>query len=357
MRLNWLAYNYRPFDGYGRYSGYLVRALRRAGVEVTPYFAEIAKAAAWLQDEWGIAWDRSTISCLPPYYLRELPNGAGPHWLLTMTEGSECPNGWAKAINESGVERVIVPCQQNAEAFRNGGVTCPITVILGGIDPNEFPILAGQRPQRPYTFLALADRGPRKGWSEVYAAFYRAFGGKTDGDQDVRLIVKCRPGGNGLIDMIRTATDLDPRITWMVDDFDNVADFFAMGDCFAIPSRSEGWGMPHRECAAMGIPVITQAYGGMDDGHTHEWAIVVGGHVRPIDGVKDGHIAGDWCVADVGELAKAMRACYENPASAASKGHEAAIWLREWQTWDHSAQNLIGLMQAEGLFESERMYA
>src|SRR5690606_32548803 len=109
-----------------------VRALRRAGVTVTPQFMGVADAPRWLLDEWGIAWSIPTISCLPPYYLRKLPASSGPHWLLTMTEGSECPEGWAKIINQSGIDRLIVPCQWNADAFARGGVACPITVVAGG---------------------------------------------------------------------------------------------------------------------------------------------------------------------------------------------------------------------------------
>jgi aminocarboxymuconate-semialdehyde decarboxylase len=60
-----------------------------------------------------------------------------------MTEGSELPPGWREWIEKASVERLIVPCPHNAEAFRRGGVTCPIHVIPGGTDPDEFPILHG----------------------------------------------------------------------------------------------------------------------------------------------------------------------------------------------------------------------
>lgn len=364
MRLNWLGYSYRPWDGYGRYSAYLIRALQRAGVDVTPHFAGAADAPGWMLDKWGVDRSAPVISCLPPYYLRKLSNltadaWTGPHWLVTMTEGSECPNGWAETINKANIEHVIVPCEHNAEAFRRGGVECPVTVIHGGTDPDEFPLRTEPRTlDKPYTFLALADRGKRKGWSEVYDAFYMAFGGKTTGVQDVRLIVKYRPGGNSLIDMIRTANDLDPRIVWQGDDVADIAQVYAQADCFVIPSRSEGWGMPHRECACMGIPVITQAYSGMDDGHTHEWAMVVeNGCMEPIDNSKDGHIKGEWRVVDRQELATWMEECYLHPEVMSQLGMGSAAWLRANQTWTHSAANLLALLQREGVLEPERVFA
>lgn len=432
MRLNWLAYNYRPWDGYGRYSLYMILALRDAGVEVWPEFIGCADAPAWLRSEWAVDFNAPTISCLPPYYLRKLPKGAAPHWLLTMTEGSECPDGWAKIINESGVERVIVPCEHNAEAFRRGGVQAPISVIPGGTDPDEFPLLermerigknhsfhgnterigkndsfpassdvsSGAKPLQgmPYTFLALADRGKRKGFSEAYQAFFQAFGSVDDtGPNKVRLIIKCRPGGNDLIDFIveKLPPDKrDPRIVFLRDDLPNIADFYALGDCFVIPSRSEGWGMPHREAAMMGLPVITQAYSGMDDGHTEQWAIVVEkGRMEPVETLysnmrtlleklsarinqgetisddeiaslqehvrHDSHLKGEWRVCDRDELAETMLNAYQHPNAYRLAGKQHSAWLRANQTWDHSAAKLIALMQECGVMAPvpEREYA
>lgn len=361
MHLNFLFYTARESNGYGKYSCRLIQALRRAGVTVRPELAEACQYPDWLQVEKGLSWDGLTISCLPPYYLRPLRKDAtGPHWLLTMTEGGELPKDWAETINKAGVERVIVPCEHNAKVFRDGGVNCPVTVIEGGTDPDEFPLITARRStMRPYTFLALADRGYRKGWMEVYQAFYKAFGGKTTGAQDVRLIIKCRPDGNDLIDTITRIgiIDPDPRITFTMDDCDSLRDLFEQVDCFAIPSRTEGWGMPHREAAMMGLPVITQAHSGLDDGHTREWAIVVEqGRMQQIDD-EGKHIAGEWRIADVDELAYHMRACHEEPEAYRRRAYYARQWLSTHQTWDESAACLIALMREEGLPEEEKVFA
>lgn len=358
MRLNWLGYTYSDFIGYGKYSSRMVAALRRAGVTVRPELAGAALHPDWLLKERGLSWDCPTVSCMPPYHLTKLPKGAGPHWLLTMTEGGELPADWADTINKAGIERVIVPCEHNAKVFRDGGVKCPVTVIEGGTDPDEFPLITGRRPMRPYTFLALADRGYRKGWNEVYKAFYTAFGGKTTGDQDVRLIIKCRPDGNELIEFIASheLIGADPRITYMVDDVTSLRDLFEQVDCFAIPSRTEGWGMPHREAAMMGLPVITQAHSGLDDGHTREWAIVCeDGHMQQIDD-QGKHIAGEWMVADIDELAHHMRACYEEPEAYRRRAYYARHWLSTHQTWQESAACLIALMLEEGVLRKQTLY-
>lgn len=342
MRLNWIASNYRPYDGYGRFNLYLSQALERAGHDVTHLLTEQCNAPARLHAKWSIDWRAPSISCTPPFYLQRTP-GPGPHWLFSMTEGSELPDGWAAIIRKHGIERILVPCRHNADVFADALPELPVHVVPGGTEPDDFPLIC-DRPERPYTFLALADRGARKGWVEVWQAFYRAFGSPAE-TPHVRLIIKARPDGNDMLDLIAGAERPDPRITILFDDMANIADFYRMGDCLVIPSRSEGWGMPHREAACMGLPVITQRYSGMDDGYTDAWAIVIeAGKLERIPAHLE-HVAGEWRKADVSELANAMYHCYADPDEAAEFGEHAAAWLRQNQTWDHAAGMLVELLR------------
>jgi glycosyltransferase involved in cell wall biosynthesis len=262
-----------------------------------------------------------------------------------MTEGSILPPDWADTINNSGVERVIVPCQHNADAFANSGVTAPISVVHGGTDPAEFPLRTEPRDAaKPYTFLTFADRNERKGWHEVWDAFYLAFGGKTTGTMDVRLLIKYRPDDNNVTTVMAGAVDADKRIVYQGEDVADMAMLYAQADCLVLPSRSEGWGMIHREAACQGLPVITQAYSGLSD--AHEWAIVVEkGVMQPIPRERSTSL-GEWRVVDVAELAQKMRWCYERPTEAAEFGRQAAAWIRDNQTWTHAASALIDLLNA-----------
>lgn len=335
MQLNWLAYQYREWDGYGRFSNRLIHALQQMDVRVDPYLHEVANMPVWMQRQAGVDWSNLTISCLPPFCLNKIP---GLHWLLTMTEGSQLPTGWRETIQRSGVERIIVPCRHNADVFAACGL--PVHVVPGGTDPDEFPLNMATRPDRPYTFLALADRGARKGWVEVWQAFYKAFG-SPDQTPDVRLIIKSRPDGNDMLDLIAGADNPDPRITIVMADMD-MCELYQSVDCFVAPSRSEGFGMPHRECTLAGTPVITQAYAGLADAGM--WAIAVdGGTLQRIPGHFE-HIAGEWLVADVGQLAEVMRHCYDAPHEARLRAVMGRAWLRRNQTWAMSAQKLMALI-------------
>jgi glycosyltransferase involved in cell wall biosynthesis len=266
--------------------------------------------------------------------LNEIP---GRQWALTMTEGSELPDEWADAINRT-CERVIVPCEWNRQAFVEGGVNVPVHVVPGGTCPTEFPQRHTATTERPYTFLALADRGARKGWGEVWQAFYKGF----RDNPDVRLIIKSRPYGNELIDRMALANYDDDRVTFWREDIDDMSRVYSQADCVVIPSRGEGWGMPPREAAMMGIPVITTRAGGLDDGYTEAWSLVVdNGRWEDIPTHPDKHIKGQWFKADIDNLVERMLFCFNNPGMAALHGRQAAKWLRRNQTWQHAAESLM----------------
>lgn len=353
-RLNYIAY-YMDTDGYGRFNSRLVKALQKTGMKVKAGTMTHVQMPQWMLEQEGVDWKHLTVSSLPPYLLQSVP---GPHWLLTMVEGSEAPEEWITKINNSNVSRVLVPCQHNKDVFERGGVLAPISILPGGTDPVEFPYLGhrewfyddkGRKDKQRYTFLCFCDRGARKGWHEVWDAFYLAFGGKTTGDMDVRLIIKGRPGsgGRGGTKHMAKAEGADSRILYLNEDIEDMKTLYEMADCVVIPSRSEGWGMIHREAASMGIPVITQRFSGMDDGNTDKWAIVVeGGKMKPIPEENKIEL-GEWLVADKQAVADAMRQCYDRPQEAQARAQMASNWIRRYQSWDHSASLFLDLYFGE----------
>jgi glycosyltransferase involved in cell wall biosynthesis len=342
MKINLAAYNYAFHDGYGRYARYLVRWLTYLGAQVRPVLLqELNMLPGWMQRLAGLDFGYLTIACTPPYMFPVIP---GRMWGVTMTEGTRLPSkphNWAALCNDR-CERIIVPCEHNAEAFEKSGVKVPIHVIHGGTSPAEFPLLASA-PSNPYTFLALADRGARKGWVEVWQAFFAAF----QGVDNVRLVIKTRGHTNDLIDMIAGATSKDPRVSFWISNAETMADVYAQIDCFAIPSKSEGWGMPHREAAMMGVPTIVTRYSGLDDGHTDDWATIVldDWELTSIPNSYAEHVQGKWATVNVNSLAKAMRWCYDHPRAAKAKAIQGSQWLRQNQTWVHSTQALLGLIE------------
>lgn len=336
MNLNYIAY-YNRDDGYGRFNSYLVRALQLKGFSVKTATETHLYMPHWMQKQEGLDWNNLTVSSLPPNLVKPVP---GRHWVLTMLEGSVAPKAWVDKLNSSGAERILVPCRQNKEAFERSGVTIPIYILPGGTNHFEFypAHLHEEAPTRPYNFLTFADRGFRKGVQETYDAFYIAFGGKTSGIKDVKLSFKYLPGkGGALMNMVKKIPDVDQRFNFIDQSIVDMRSLYVNANCLVLPSRAEGWGMPHREAAMSGLPVITQKVGGLDDGHLEEWALVVeGGKLKPIPQESKMQL-GEWMIADKLNLAEKMWWCYENYQKAREFALGAREWLMKNQTWSHSA--------------------
>lgn len=352
MNLNWLNYRFLPYDGYGKYGLRMVRALAQTGeVNVHPMTVdEYHQYPAWMHNMRGVDWSRLNVALMPPHEIPPLP---GRIWAYTMHEGLHLRAGWADRLNET--ERVIVPAEWHIDMMRAEGVTAPIHVVPGGVCPDEFPALpknnGNGHVDRPYTFLAFGDRASRKGWDLVYRAFFKAFNGAQDGDavsrfingetgrhalpDDVRLVVKARPGSlQHLRSMVK------PFVIWEFD-AENMNAVYPQADCAVIPTRGEGWGFFGREAAAMGLPVIASSWTGHAPDAPH-WAIPLEKSTI-VPSISE--YLGKWFEADVDEIAEKMRWCYEHRAEAQAKGQEAAQWLRENQTWTHSAQRFLDVME------------
>ncbi len=327
MRINVLAHRYIRVDGYGRYAISTIKALMHAGVDIYADTVWSLEMPGWMLRARGLDFSRLSLCIMPPHELHAVP---GRQFLCSMYESTGLPSGWADHVNRKA-ERLIVPSEWLVDVFQEAGVKRPIHVVHGGVDPQEFPVVDTPPRDDVYTFLAFGDRGSRKGQDIAWAAFYEAFGDQPD----VRLLIKARPCNLGWLDL----THSDRRIAVWREDVDSLAEVFQMADCFVFPTRGEGWGLPPREAACMGKPVITTRWSGTAVGIDH-WAI-------PIERYQlvPSLLHGDWAMPDVSEVAAHMRWCYEHREAAQQKGLAAAQWLRDHQTWDHSARQMLDLLE------------
>lgn len=330
MQINWGGHAFIKEDGYGRYAMHLIRQLGYLGWQVTPFRLNwLDDMPGWMLRQTGLTFDQLTIQCAPGNAFRSLP---GVSWGISMTEDDRIPEDWAPRINGT-VQRLIVPCEHNREAFARCGVTIPISVIPGGTDPAEFPLLPPMN-RDSFTFMALGDRGSRKGLEVAYSAFFSAF----PNEQDVRLVIKARPAH--LLVSLKQAFSTEPRVSFWLEDVDSMADVYPQADCFVFPSYGEGWGMPPREAAMMGLPVLAPRHSGLIAG-LDEWAIPLEQFTKRPSMLPQ---KGQWAIPSIDEVAQKMRWVYDNRQAARQKGQSAAAWLRQHQTWQHSAQSLAALI-------------
>jgi glycosyltransferase involved in cell wall biosynthesis len=329
MRFNLLG-NFDAYTGYGRHSVHLARALTHLGVSVRPMPYGTWEMPSDLQRLLGIGYDVLTIALIAA---QDFPSLPGRMWGYSMWETTVPPEEQVKNINQT-CTRFIVPASWLIEVYQEAGVTRPMHVLPEGVDPAEFPLIERPLEDRPYTFLCLGDRSGRKGDDQVWSAFFKAF---PDTD-DVRLVIKCTSNNHQGLNM----TNSDPRLSLWREDVSSMLDVYAHADCFVFPSTGEGWGLPAREAASTGLPVLATNWSGLTEGGIENYAI-------PIDYtlVDAPGLLGQWAHAKEDDLVYWMRWCFENRELAQNKGRNASNWLHANQTWKQSAEALVELVEGK----------
>lgn len=222
-----------------------------------------------------------------------------------------------------------------------------IAVVPEGFDPQVFH--SGLRTQRKdrgsvFRFLTVGKWEVRKGQVELLQAYAQAFRGV----KDVELVLMCDnpfvPGFSVQAEIAKLGLGKTAPIKVMkplATDADMAATY-AAADCFVLPTRAEGWGLPIMEAMACGTPVITTRYSAMTEYANDANAYLLSPErmVPVFDPLffPQAGAAGEWAQVNVGELALRMRHVYEQRDEAAALGLAAAQDMAQHWTWGHAAQ-------------------
>lgn len=99
---------------------------------------------------------------------------------------------------------------------------------------------------------------------------------------------------------------------------------YASADCFVLASRGEGWGRPHVEAMATGLPVIATHWSGPSEFMTHDNSYPL--RHTGLEPIPDGPFAGHLQAApDVSHLRKLLRRVVQHQDEAAAKGAQARV--------------------------------
>jgi len=322
------AYMGRDFEGYGYAGRKLATALQDLyGVRALDLSAASPPDGGWKFD------GRVVFFYLPEWYEYVKADSLVG---FTMFEGDRLPRIRVGLVND-GVDACLVPSEWCRVGFFNSGVTVPLGVVPLGVDPADFPLVNRRGRTGTYRFLWNGTDDLRKGWDLAYQSFWKAFRGSSD----VELILHFRdrlPDGCHFSDAnVRQVVGILPRAEYVA--------LLEEADCFVFPSRGEGWGLPPREAAATGLPVLATNYSGLAV-DIDEWAQPIGvckTRKMVYQGFGDRDIGwAEPCHRDLSEL---MLSCYTSREGAYLEGEAASRWLANHGTWEHAASRLMDAIE------------
>ncbi len=332
--------NWDPMDSYGQLAVRLAYHLTMAGQRVNGFSAgdvvhpAQSKAVQEILQRPIKAATGGILLGYPTSFGKYGPlPSMGARIAVTMFESTRLPDGWVDALNEC--RAVIVPSRWLVQVFRDNGVRVPVHVVPLGIS-ETYQFVRRPRGRKPYTFLTIGDRYRRKGWDLTVIAFNKAFGQ----DPTYKLIIKTRVGGlkfkiaHPCVDVI--SQDMTER---------EMMALYASADAYVFATRGEGFGLPPREAAATGLPVIATNWSGTAD-DLRAWGYPLRYTLVPAwqDNDKMRGL-GEWAEPDVDHLAEQMQYVASSNPMIPHMGQESARRIRRLYDWQRFADGVLKVWQ------------
>jgi glycosyltransferase involved in cell wall biosynthesis/predicted SAM-dependent methyltransferase/tetratricopeptide (TPR) repeat protein len=280
----------------------------------------------------------------PPNWRRP---ASGKLAVIQPWEFGSLPQEWVDRSRD--VDEFWVPSSYVRDVYIASGVKPEkVHVVPNGVDTGKFhPHVPPMKlaTQKKFKFLFVGGTIGRKGPDLLLQAYLKNF----TGADDLCLVIKDFGGksvytGQTFEAQIRAAQSIAhaPEILYLNDELppDSLPGLYAACDCFVLPYRGEGFGLPVLEAMACGLPVIVTAGGSTDDFVRDDfaWRIPATKKVfgREISGMK---LAGDgWLLeSDLATLGKMMREAFTYPDKCRERGQLAANFARENSSWKKSA--------------------
>lgn len=332
-----------PYDSYGRVACELAWNLSEMGVHVNAISNSIVydTQSEALQDVLSQPikpMGGGICMGYPDYGKFGAMVNAGPIVAVTMFESTQLPETWAENLNRCAA--VIVPTDWNVDVFKTNGIKPELlaAVPLGVSDTfqNARRVRTVARNGARFRFLVFGDRGRRKGWDVALKAFTRLYGKESETHE---LVIKTRGRGVGV------GFDLSafPAVTVIKQDMTEpeLLELFKSVDAFVFPTRGEGFGLPPREAAATGLPVIVTNWSGTAD-RIRQWAYPL--NYSLVDAWEDTPELmglGQWAEPDEEHLMRLMEYVASGNPFVRRMANESARRIDRYYRWPRFAESVL----------------
>jgi len=294
-------------DGYGSSSGHMIKELEILGVNIkSQYNGE--KIAILYHNPYG------------------LPRLESPYRIIyTMFESDKIPDDWIEYLEAA--DEVWVPTKWCQGVFLKSGIKSEVVPL--GYNDRVFQYIERKSPEeekRPFTFLHYNAFNLRKGFTEVFKAFNKAFE-KTD---NVKMIFKSVLPHAPIPIIPSEYPNIEVILGKSTEE--ELATLCGRSDAFVFPSRGEGFGLTPLEAMATGLPTIVPNAHGIseyfDSKYMYEAKVA---EMTPATYSRyKGIDVGKMVVCDVDQLANQMRWMYHHYKEGVKMGKLASEYVKQW---------------------------
>lgn len=349
------------FSGYGNDGVDIARYLERAGVDVTPWptgcMPGLPREFTRLLEKHPTGKHDIVLAFAPPFDLNpsEYAHLADHAVAYTMWETSRFPRealrgrhwnlrrrdvfsgGHQLGKRRDGIDRLLVTCAMNVDAFRNVDRKVPIQVLPCGIDSDAWP-MQRRDPSRQLTFGMIGMLAGRKDPWLAIQAWQELKEEHPEFDARFEFKTSCA-GLHPAIEQWLPDVKIHDRI-WSKQ---QVLDWYYGVDVLVSTSRGEGNNKPAMEFMATGGTVIASDWSGHQNWLYPEATYPLPGALMPVHPSMPDTL--DFR-GDKAALKDLMLRCWKERAEVVRKGEVAAGVIRAAFAWPVIANRLTRILSA-----------
>lgn len=338
----------QDFSGYATAARNYVAALDKSGCDLVTRSLHYdgGKRSGFLREEELGKRDTQNVEIVvqhtTPNETEYLPGVFNVNYFAWETD--RVPNEWVEALNK--MDLVLVPCDENLRAARRSGVVVPIEKVEHAFDPSTY-----KRKVLPYAMpgaddyfklLSICQISEKKGLDVLLKSYLSEFGpedrvvlilkvyfGSSDTEQHEKAVINKI---NEVKQSLRLSSYPPIHIVHGVSSEDAIDKLYATSDCYVLPSRGEGWGIPYFDAMGWGLPPIAVSWAGPTEFITNDCGWLIDYHMTPCTGMNHPHpfmytAKDNWAEPHVDSLRNALRQAHQEWSVDRKKGGDTP-WAR-----------------------------